>query len=43
MEVKLEVDEKYHIKPVQKGDQSISGVTIEKGHIVKPLESINVI
>ena len=43
LDVKLEVDEKYHIKPVRQGDRSIIDVVIEKGYRGKPLESINVV
>ena len=43
LDVELEVDEKYHIKPVQQGDQSIIDAAIEKGYRGKPLESTNVV
>ena len=43
LDVDLEVNEKYHTKPVRQGDQSIIDVTIEKGYTEKPLESINAV
>ena len=41
--VKLEVDDKYHSKPIRQGDQSIINVVIEKGYRDKTRESINVV
>ena len=43
LDVELEVDEKYHNKPVRQGDRSIINVAIEKGCRNKTLESINVV
>ena len=39
----LEVNDKYHNKPVCQGDRSIIDVAIEKGYRDKTLESINVV
>ena len=41
--VELEVDDKYHNKPVQQGDQSVIDVVIEKGYRDKTLKSVNVV
>jgi hypothetical protein len=41
--VELEVNEKYHNKPVRQGDRSVIDVAIEKGYRDKTLESINVV